>query len=235
MSEKILSSTLAAAVITSCLTILGTSVIQGYQNRLDARVRFLDGAQATAEETSRLLAEGYSALEKLRHDGSGKSFEQYIVGPDRDFDEFYRDWKQRVIENQFKLTRYFGKDLANNIMHLDEIDVSPVNNLASPNICTPPGSVDSADINKLMNEVSCYTRLYSFSSAPLDPNKEENMREFIARTDHKGQVKDHLDNLMNAYEVGYVKILRLIDNRFTELGALKTEVRLKENNLNEGT
>ena len=214
------------AVTTTCLTLLGTTALQVYQNNNVAHVRFLDEAQATAQETSKLLAEGYNALEKLQAEGSDKNFDEYLNGPGAEYDHFYLLWKQRVIENQFKLIRYFGNDLADSIIHLDEIDISPTDNLSSPDPCTPPGAKDAADINKIMGSVNCYSRFYSLLNNPLDKSKEEDPGELISRLSKRAELDAHLRDLMNAFEVSYVSILRRMDNRFTELGAQR--VRIEE-------
>ncbi|MEK0364413.1 hypothetical protein [Pseudomonas sp. CBC3] len=187
-------------------------------------MKFLDEAQATAQETSKLLAEGYNALDKLQAEGADKSFEEYLDGPEAEYDQFYRLWKQRIIENQFKLIRYFGKDLANSIIHLDEIDISPTDNLRSPDPCTPPDAKDAADINKIMGSVSCYSRFHSRLNHPLDKSKEESPDEFVSRLSRKGELDAHLRDLMDAFEVSYVSILRGMDNRFTQLGAQRLRI-----------
>lgn len=162
--------TICAAVMASALTLLGAIYLQKLQNDVVQEAKFLDGAQATAQETSKLLANGYRALQVLREGAEGRSLADYIGGPEVEYEKFYRDWRQSLIENQFKLIRYFGKDSADMLMHLDEVDISPVDNLRSPNPCSAPGDKDSYDMHKIADQVSCYVR---FSTITLDRQDNE--------------------------------------------------------------
>lgn len=214
--------TICAAVIASALTLFGAVYLQKQQNDMARQTKFLDGAQATAQKTSKLLAEGYRELEKLDEDAQGKSFEEYMRGPEDKYRKFYQGWRQRLIENQFEVTRYFGKDTANMLMHLDEIDISPVNNLGSPNPCSAPGGKDSDDMHKIADQVSCYIRFSTISFEKMEFESEA--EHFVDAMQRKSDIKTNIHALMEGYEVNYVIILRKLDSRLTELGMSKVTV-----------
>lgn len=75
-----------------------------------------------------------------------------------------------MIQKQFSVSRYFGSELASELLHVDEIAPTPVNNLSSPNPCTAPGETESYDINKMAVQIDCYIR---FSALLEDRIKSE--------------------------------------------------------------
>ncbi len=220
MSDTV--GTICAAVIASALTLFGALYLQKQQNDVAQQAKFMDGAQATAQETSKLLAEGYRELERLKEEALGKTAAEYMRGPEEKYQEFYQGWRQRLIENQFKVIRYFGKDAADMLMHLDEIDISPVNNLGSPNPCSAPGDKDSGDMHKIAEQLSCYIR---FSTLKFDKMEIESEADHLINTiQRQSEIKDNVRALMENYEVNYVIILRKLDARLTELGMSKVTV-----------
>ncbi|NBF08172.1 hypothetical protein [Pseudomonas sp. Fl4BN1] len=103
MKDNALLQTITGAVITTGLTLLGTAVLQKYQNDAAERTRFLDGAQVTAQATTKLLMQDYNALEQLRSSTDKKGFEFYIKDSGQKYEKFYRDWRQQMIQNQFSM------------------------------------------------------------------------------------------------------------------------------------
>ncbi|RMM79800.1 hypothetical protein ALQ71_00042 [Pseudomonas coronafaciens pv. striafaciens] len=216
--------TIAGAVITTGLTLLGTAVLQKYQNDASERARFLDGAQATAQATAKLLILGYNALEQLRDDTYKKGFEFYIKDSGQKYEEFYRDWRQQMIQNQFSVSRYFGGELASDLIHVDEIDKMPVNNLSSPNPCTPPGKPDSYDINKMAVQVDCLIRFSALMQDRIKSDEPSDQEAFIDNIRKKSAMDENIRKMIDGYEVSYVKVLRSMDDKFTQLGASKVTV-----------
>lgn len=220
MSDTV--GTICAAVFASALTLLGAVHLQNQQIGVAQQAKFLDGAQATAQETSKLLADGYRELGKLREEAEGKSSKEFMSGPEVKYEKFYQEWRQHLIENQFKVIRYFGKDAADMLMHLDEIDISPVNNLGSPNPCSAPGDKNSGDMHKIAVQLSCYIR---FSTIKFDRMEGESESDHVANTIHRqSEIDNNVRALMENYEINYVIILRKLDSRLTELGMSKVAV-----------
>lgn len=228
VKDNTLAQTIAGAFITTGLTLLGTAYLQSKQNETAERVRFLDGAQATAQATTKLLIQGYNALEQLRDATEKKGFDFYITDSGRKFGEFYRDWRQQMIQNQFSVSRYFGGDLASQLIHVDEIDKAPVNNLSSPNPCSAPGTPDSYDINKMAVQVDCLVRFSSFTQDRLDSKEPRDKEAFSGYISKKSALDQDVMRMIENYEVSYVKVLRSMDDKFTQLGGVKVTVVPRE-------
>ncbi|WP_146041987.1 hypothetical protein [Pseudomonas protegens] len=220
--------TIAGAVITTGLTLLGTAVLQKYQNDAAERTRFLDGAQVTAQATTKLLIQGYNALEQLRSSTDKKGFEFYIKDSGHKYEKFYRDWRQQMIQNQFSVSRYFGGDLASELIHVDEIDKAPVDNLSSPSPCAAPGKPDSYDINKMAVQVDCLIRFSSLMQDRINSDEPNDKAAFIDNINRKSAMDKDIRKMIDNYEVYYVKVLRSMDDKFTQLGAIKVTVVPRE-------
>ncbi|SCW97546.1 hypothetical protein [Pseudomonas sp. NFACC05-1] len=228
MADSSWWQTFAASLLTAAFTLAGTSYQQAHQDERADRAKFLDGAQATAQETSRLLDDGYNALSKLLKATDQKGWEEFSKGPWDEYREFYRSWRQQLIAEHFKLSRYFGKDMANDLVHIDEIDIHPVDNLSSPNPCTPPGGENDFDIEKLASQTECYSRFATLKQDIIDRDmankKTEGLFDVI---DSKRKTEDGARELLKHYDKSSVSYLRRLDARLTELGVSQVTVTPK--------
>ncbi|MBD9463910.1 hypothetical protein [Pseudomonas sp. Pdm06] len=219
MADSSWWQTAAASLLTAAFTLAGTNYQQAHQDERADRSRFLDGAQLTAQETSHLLDDGYNALAKLLKEMDKMGSDEFSKGPLDEYKEFYRGWRQQLIAEHFKLSRYFGKSMANQLIHLDEIDIHPVNNLASPDPCTPPGSEDSFDIEKLAFETQCYARSVTVKQDIINRDTEDrNIDEFAEALNAKLRTQNFTKKLLQHYDKSSVSYLRKLDVRLTELG-----------------
>lgn len=216
------SQTLSVSLLTAAITLTGTSCQQAHQDERADKARFLDGAQATAQETSRLLDNGYNALAKLVKEMDQKGWEEFSKGPLDEYVEFRRGWRQQLIAEHFKLSRYFGKNTANNLIHIDEIDIRPTDNLASPNPCTPPGEPSDFDIEKLASQVECYARFVTMKQDAIDSDKkDESIDELFEAINSKRSLQNRTKELLKHYDKSSVSYLRGLDATLTELGVSK--------------
>ncbi|WP_431480824.1 hypothetical protein [Pseudomonas thivervalensis] len=219
MADLSWSQTLAVSLLTAAITLAGTSYQQARQDERADRSKFLDGAQLTAQETSRLLDDGYNALANLLKKMDKIGSEEFSKGPLDEYMVFYRGWRQQLIAEHFKLSRYFGKDMANQLIHLDEIDLHPVNNLSSPDPCTPPGSEDSFDIEKLAFETQCYARSVTVKQDIINRDAEDkSIDEFAEVLNAKLRTENFTKKLLQHYDKSSVSYLRELDARLTDLG-----------------
>lgn len=225
MADLSWSQTLSVSLLTAAITLAGTTYQQARQEERADNVRFLDGAQATAQETSRLLDNGYLALAKLVKGMDKKGWEEYSRGPWEEYMEFHRSWRQQLIAQHFKLSRYFGKDMANDLVHIDEIDIHPVDNLSSPNPCKVPGNEDSFDIEKLANQIECFARFTTIEQGILnDEIKNKKTNDLFDMMDSIFKTKNSTWELLRHYDKSSVSYLRRLDARLTELGVSKVTV-----------
>ena len=225
MADSSWMQTVAASLLTAALTLAGTSCQQAHQDERADSAKFLDGAQATAQETSRLLDDGYNALAKLLKGMDQKGWGEFSKGAWNDYMEFHRGWRQQLIAEHFKLSRYFGKDMADELVHIDEIDIHPVDNLSSPNPCTPPGAKSDFDIEKLASQTECYSRFVTFKQDIINDNvKDKNTDELFDSLSSKHDTQDFAWKLLQHYDKASVNYLRRLDAQLTQLGASKVTI-----------
>lgn len=225
MADSSWMQTVAASLLTAALTLAGTSCQQAHQDERADSAKFLDGAQATAQDTSRLLDDGYNALAKLLKGMDQKGWGEFSKGAWNDYMEFHRGWRQQLIAEHFKLSRYFGKDMADELVHIDEIDIHPVDNLSSPNPCTPPGAESDFDIEKLASQIECYSRLVTLKQDIISDNvKDKNTNELFDSLSSKHDAQDFVWELLRHYDKASVNYLRRLDARLTQLGASKVTI-----------
>lgn len=218
MSENSLIPTIVGAVITTGLTLFGTSYLQYRESERIDHAKFLDGAQATAQDTSRLLAEGYSSLEKLTQLSHKNEDSDVILEKVRQYDELYRSWRQRLIENQFKISRYFGSDMSGDIIDLKEIEVATVGDPTAPEDCSIPGFEDNPEMNKLSERIRCLVTLSAFWDRRQKAGAH-NSEQRSALQESRSINSENIRRQMISYEASYVRILHAIDDRFSLLGA----------------
>lgn len=217
--------TLAASGLTAALTLAGTSLQQAHQDERADKAKFLDGAQATAQETSRLLYDGYNALDKLLNETDKKGWGEFSKGSWHEYMQFQRDWRQQLIAEHFKLSRYFGKNMANELVHIDEIDINPVNNNSSPNPCSPPGDDKDYDIEKLSDQIECYARFATLEQDIINETiKDRKAEKLYDALDSKRNTEENAWNLLQNYDKFTVSYLRRLDATLTELGVSKVTV-----------
>jgi hypothetical protein len=215
---KVLSGVLIPLIVAA-VTLFAAAWQFNTANERTDRARFLDGALATAQETNVLLGEGYNALEKLLNATDSHGWKAFSEGSFHDYMEFHRLWRQRAVSEHFKLTRYFGRDLADQLIHIDEIDLHPVDNLGSSNPCVPPGSKKDFDIEKMTFQTWC-----TITRIPLLQDVIDDKR--LAKTDHelfetfreKSEQEEFAKKLLNHYDKATVGYLRQLNERITQLG-----------------
>lgn len=225
MADSSWWQTFAASLLSAAFTLAGTSYQQAHQDERADRAKFLDGAQTTAQETSRLLYDGYNALDKLLKEMDEKGWGEFSKGPWHDYIQFQRDWRQQLIAEHFKLSRYFGKNMANELVHIDEIDINPVTNHSSTNPCSPPGNEKNYDIEKLSEQIECYARLATLEQDIINENiKNRKAEKLYDALDSKRNTEENTWNLLRHYDKFTVSYLRRLDATLTELGASKVTV-----------
>lgn len=215
---KVLSGVLVPLIVVAVTLFAAAWQFNAANERTD-RARFLDGALATAQETSVLLDEGYNALEKLLNATDSHGWKAFSEGAFHDYMEFHRHWRQRAVSEHFKLARYFGRDLADQLIHIDEIDLHPIDNLGSPNPCTPSGTKNDFDIEKMTFQTWCtITRIPLLQDAIDDQRTDQSANERFDMFQAKREQEDFAKTLLNQYDKAMVGYLRQLNERLTQLG-----------------
>lgn len=211
-------------LLTTALTLAGALWQLNSTNERADHVRFMDGAQATAQETGVLLDEGRDALSKLIDAPDNVGWQQFSRGSWKSHRDFHRDWRQRLVVAHFRLARYFGKDLADQLVHIDEIDLHPAENLPSQHLCEPAGRQDDFDVSKLAEQTECITRMIAveqdvFTQAKMDKKTDDLFQILEAERKHR----DLAQKLLDEYDKATVRFLRQLDQRLTRMGQAQVE------------
>ena len=223
MADASIRSTISVAILTTALTLFGTSLQQAHQDKRADSLRFIDGAQTTIQETILVLDDGYNALENLVSKAEEDGWDEFSRSDWREYIDFNRRWRQRLISQHFKLARYFGKDLADNLIHLEEAYLMN-QNLKEDKIGTSKPE-NNYDIQKLASEVELTTRLITVNQDIIDKsiNTKKTDDVFDAMEDKRRNL--HAARQMLAqYDRGSIMFIKQLDERLTQLGATKVLV-----------
>lgn len=218
MAENSLITAVVTAVLTSVLTLTGTYVQQSRQEARDEANQFMDAAQTTVQETVAILDDGYNALDKLisaTHETGWKEFSQ---GPWREYMAFERRWHQRMIVQHFKLERYFGKDIADTLIDLDDIPMGPTS--AATSEADKP-----YNLQKLAADIEYTVRSMTVTQDLIDEQMEAKQADGLMEM--IGAVRSNSETAsrqLKNYDTSTIRLLKVLDKRLTHLGAKKVTV-----------
>jgi len=206
-------------VLTAVLTLAGTHWQLASQNQRADRERFIDAAQATAQDTSRLLLDGYAALHTLVNESDNKGWEEFSRTSWTRYRDFHRQWRQQLIVQHFKLARHFGKDVADQLVHVDEIDLHPSGASRADRPCVPAGGADAFDVAKLASQIDCMTRLITVSQDAIDSALAADAgAPWTELARDQRETIDLTWQLLAQYDKASVGYLRTLNDRLTQLG-----------------
>lgn len=209
----------AGAILTAGLTLLGVMWQQDQQASRENHLRFLDGALTTAQETSRLLNDGHNELAKLVDASGDKGWKEISQSSWRDYRAFHRQWREQLIAEHFKLVRYFGKHMADQLIHLDEIDLHPIKDSGSRYPCETAGGKDDFDIEKLSFVTECTIRMSAVEQDIVDQDVHDRKAdEIMDAIQEHWKLENSEPQLLDDYDKSTVRYLRALDEVLTQLG-----------------
>lgn len=209
----------AGAILTAGLTLWGVMWQQDQQAARENHLRFLDGALTTAQETSRLLNDGHNELAKLVDASGDKGWKEISQSSWRDYRVFHRQWREQLIAEHFKLVRYFGKHMADRLIHLDEIDLHPVKDSGSRYPCETAGGKDDFDIAKLSFVTECTVRMAAVEQDIVDQDiHDKKADEIMDAIQEHWKLENSEPQLLDDYDKLTVRYLRALDDVLTQLG-----------------
>lgn len=220
MAENSLLNTIPVAILTAALTLLGTSLQQAHQDTRADSLRFLDGAHATIQETIAVLNDGYDALEKLVSEAETKGWNEFSNSDWTYYRNFHRNWRQQLISQHFKLTRYFGKDLADNLINLDELYRAEKDSEDDKERFS-----ESYNLETLASNVEFTTRLITVDQDIIDDSINGQRAEDVFEVmEEKRKNSDAARQMLEKYERGSIILIKELDSRLTKLGAANVKV-----------
>ncbi|MGI3744892.1 MAG: hypothetical protein ACRYF8_05295 [Janthinobacterium lividum] len=220
MADNSLLNTIPVAILTAALTLLGTSLQQAHQDTRADSLRFLDGAHATIQETIIVLNDGYDALEKLVSTAETKGWNEFSDSDWTNYRNFHRNWRQALISQHFKITRYFGKDLADNLINLDELYRSKKTSKNDNGEVSPPYNLET-----LAYDLEFTTRLITVNQDIIDKSiNEQNAEDVFEVMDEKRKNSDAARQMLGKYERASIMLIEELDSRLTQLGAANVRV-----------
>jgi len=211
IGQGLIGSTLVAGI-----TLLGVVWQQGRQEAHAEQVRFRDEAQATAQETSSLLNDGYNQLSKLIDASGDKGWKDISQSSERDYLASHQRWREQLIAEHFKLVRYFGKSMADELIHIDEIDLHPTKDTPLRDPCVRAGGMD---IEKLSYAIECTTRFAALDQDIVNQDlAEKKADEVMSVIQSHWQNEQRASQLLDNYDEDTVRYLRELDDALTQLG-----------------
>ena len=221
MAENTLVTAVVTAVLTSLLTLTGTYALQSRQEARDEANQFRGAAQNTVQETVAILDDGYNALDKLIRATHETGWKEFSQGPWRDYMAFERRWHQRMIVQHFKLERYFGKDMADTLIDLDDIPMRPTH-AGSDN---EDPTVRRYNLQKLAADIEYTVRIMTATQDIIDEHlgakKPDGLMDMIIAVNSN---RDTAGRQLKEYDAGTIRLLKSLDERLTQLGARKVTV-----------
>jgi len=163
-----------------------------------------------------LLNDGYNELAKMTIASHNKGWKEFSASSWADYMAFHRRWREQLIVEHFKLIRYFGKHMADDLIHVDEIDLHPVSNLSSPNPCMPSGGKGDLDIAKLAYVTECTTRMAAVTQDVIDDGITHKTDDSIMSSIQEHSRQENFESrLLEDYEKSTVRYLRVLDDTLT--------------------
>jgi len=209
----------AGAVLTAGLTLFGVLWQQNMQAERENHLRFLEGALTTAQETSRLLNDGHNELAKLVDASGDKGWKEISKSSWKDYWAFHQQWREQLIAEHFKLVRYFGKHMADQLIHIDEIDLHPIKDSGSSHPCEPVGGKNDLDIEKLSSMTECTIRIAAVEQDIVDQDfRDKKTGEIMDGIQEHWKLENSESQLLDDYDKSTVRYLRALDGILTQLG-----------------
>ncbi|WP_440030164.1 hypothetical protein [Chromobacterium amazonense] len=188
-----------------------------YQAKHDDNVRLINEAQQAAKETAKLLFESKRNLEELHKAALEEDWGTLSKKEWSQYRSFSREWREKLIINDFDLRRYFGINIANYVIHVDQIDIKPrPSNLSSPNPCAYIGAPADYDLFQQADQIDCYIRRRSIYN---DIKKEESSSDFFKTLEEERSLDDLIYKNISEYEKNIVRFIRAAEDMKSNLGA----------------
>ncbi len=121
-----------------------------------------------------------------------------------------------VIAEHFKLVRYFGKPMTDELIHIDEIDLHPTKDAPVRDPCVRAGGMD---IEKLSYAIECTTRFAALDQDIVNQNfAEKKADEVMDVIQSHWQNERRASQLLDNFDRETVQYLRELDEALTQLG-----------------
>lgn len=187
-----------------------------WQSKHESEEKMRTAAQEAAKDMTKLLFEAHSKLRRLLLAAGEKNWEDLKESEWREYRDFRDEWGKKIVLSDFELRRYFGKDLADNVMHVDQIDISPpAENLSSRNPCAYAGRSGDYDLVKQVDQIECYARWVSVGNQAVEDMPSGKL--FDALEDERKSKKIMYENLRE-FEKNVVRFVRSVEKGRTALG-----------------
>lgn len=218
--QKLFSDHLAAWVLV-LLTLASSIFTFNYQWRVSRDDRLVSDAHKVADESTALLFNGLARLRKL-NDASeyAVSWVDFMKGPYDDYLSYKEVWHRDMIIMHFRVERYFGKDVADQLVNTDKLIAGDIfNELTSPSPCPSPPE-DYRSFLRLAETMECQVRMLGYMKTEMSKDNSGFLKNIGDVNESSRRNADNLERL-NTSIVGYV---RAIDSRLTSLGEVSVKV-----------
>ncbi|WP_139114042.1 hypothetical protein [Pseudomonas sp. 58 R 3] len=209
--------TLLAVVIT----VFGGFLTFNHQWELNRRDRLISEAHKVADDLTVLLFDGYKQIDKFNSAVHySTDWREFVSGPYTEYLTFKKGWRRDMIIMHYKVERYFGEDIADQLVNTEKL-ISGQNyeDLSSPSPCAMPPETEHS-MMVLAESLECDIR-HSAVIKTMIFKSSENLLENV--NSNSKNASRNVQNL-RIYDRNIVSYIRAINSRLTSLGEVSVKV-----------
>lgn len=209
--------TLLAVVIT----VIGGFLTFNHQWELNRRDRLISEAHKVADDLTVLLFEGYKHISKFNSAVAySTDWREFVSGPYAEYLTYKEGWRRDVIIMHYKVERYFGQDIADQLVNTEKL-ISGQNyeDLSSPSHCAMPQGTERS-MMVLAESLECDIRFSAVTKTMIYKDSEDSLETVSANS---GNASRNFENL-RIYDRNIVSYIRAINSRLTSLGEVSVKV-----------
>ncbi|MBM0283422.1 hypothetical protein [Pseudomonas chlororaphis] len=208
--------TLLAVVIT----VIGGFLTFNHQWEMNRHDRLVSDAHKVSDELTVLLFNDLKYLKVLNDSISkGEDWERFVQGPYAEYLTRKEVWRRDVIIMHYKVERYFGSDIANDLINTEKlISGASYEDLSSPSPCATPADAERS-LMVTSDVIECQIRMAAYLKMKLSKDSDDVFGDI---TRDINLSRNNAEN-MRLYDRGIVSYIRAINSRLTSLGEVSVQ------------
>jgi hypothetical protein len=208
--------TLLAVVIT----VIGGFLTFNHQWEMNRHDRLVSDAHKVSDDLTVLLFSDLKYLKVLNDSVSkGESWEEFLQGPYAEYLARKEVWRRDVIIMHYKVERYFGGDIANDLINTEKlISGASYEDLSSPSPCATPADAERS-LMVTSDVIECQVRMAAYLKMKLSKDSDDVFGDI---TRDISLSRSNAEN-MRLYDRNIVSYIRAVNSRLTSLGEVSVQ------------
>lgn len=219
-----LATSILTAIVTASLGAYYTASESAKANERSDRQRFVDGAQQTAQETTQLLIKSYEELQHFNDAARKfeKGWDDFLASEDfTKFSAFEQEWHKNLIALYFKVSRYYGKATAQQLLSLANFKLN------SPDSHSKESRDQESSLMLAWGEAfraNASTVILQGEATKFFNNKSSVFDNLGSVMKETNEAKTNSQRATEIYGQHVINFLGILDSNLTQLGALEVKV-----------